>query len=329
MRVFFSALLLMLFMFVSPFLILGYFSRHSGISAQSVKGTLVQANVYNRLYAEGIASFEKTAKNDSDEQSLAFLVPYIKEEIPVSYLQKKTETLVDDMADWLTNKSTTPPVLSFSDIKQSLVTKHADVIRQLRDMQVEIRKQQQEAIQQAKASGETIDVQQMPDFDIDSFLRNDLTIPVGTYLQNVKSMYQVIMNGFIAVSVLLAVTIGIIFAIQHTMSARFFWGGIVFLFSAIWNSCIFLFVGVLPGIIHQSLLTKPFYLGDVVIPLVQTLVETTIQRYSTYQLYGSGLFMAASVIFFLLSGIAGRHTSIPVVQTPSIAAPSVKKKSKR
>jgi hypothetical protein len=127
---------------------------------------------------------DQAASRYSDNRDYASTIPILKEAITPSYVQRKIETFLDDLDSWITNKTQTPPSISFNDLREEVLNlpQYRQQVKQINDfIQVQKTSTQQTS---------TTDPSQAINSDINDLLGKNLTFNVGSRFDWMKKVYQ-------------------------------------------------------------------------------------------------------------------------------------------
>ena len=190
MRTIIGWFLAWLIIIYSIFLAIGISYQVSGLSKDSFKQAFVASGAYQSLSEQVTTmladSIKDIPKSDPSRKLASQITPFI----PPDYLQSKIDGLIDQTAIWLTSKNSPPPILSFADIKETLITKNPKLLADLAslDKEYQAAKPELESAmkQQAQESGEAYTPP--PTVSFQSFIDNDFTIPMADYLGWLKPL---------------------------------------------------------------------------------------------------------------------------------------------
>lgn len=223
-------------------------------------------------------------------------MPFIREQFTSSYVQGKSETLIDDTFSWLDGKTKTPPVLSFKELRDSIEQKNPELLIQLQQASEEMRAQQQ---QQAEMSGESLPNDTM---DFNKMMKSDFSIPVGENLKPLKSVYTFFKFALPLTAVYLFVLLGLIVLLSSGVRSRLKWIGATFI-SSIFFCC-------LPIVIALGLFKAPLQfdvknaeLSGIISSISTIVVKAFAEKYLQVEILGVMTFVAIGVICFIASSM--------------------------
>ncbi|MBI4973855.1 hypothetical protein HZC27_04565 [Candidatus Roizmanbacteria bacterium] len=301
MKTFLKTLLIFFFSLGSTFFIFFFSLRFSGFSTDSLKAALVK----EQLYTNALAAVEKqvnSTNTDSAEDPLAILWPLLKKEVSPQYLQKKIETLVDDIAAWSTGKSNSPPTLSIQDLKEKIMKQNRQVISTLIEVSKEVRKQQEEAIRMAKESGQTVPEQgKLPAFDLEKILNSDFTLPLGQYLTWLKLLYFFTHTGLYIVGGIMLAEVILIMALSGGKKAKLRWIGFTLLFGFLLNIFPFFVVSAGAKLFLASMTQNGSSIPLFAINILTSLVNPFLAHYILNMQISMGVALASSILAFIAS----------------------------
>jgi len=235
MKTFFKLTIILLFSSLSIFFLILLFTRFYGVSKEEIKAVLIRSNTYSKAVNELTRQIDNALTNDNSDQAAALIAPIIKKEITPEYLQLKTEKLIDDTNDWMTEKNNNPPVISFLDLKDKIITQNAQIITTLEELNKEYELQKEEIKKEAAINGELSQNQEMPSFDLNKIIKSDFSIPIGKNLNFLKTFYWYTTTGLPIIGVILIILLVVITLLSNSNPAKLRSLGLTFLSGAIWN----------------------------------------------------------------------------------------------
>lgn len=289
-----KVLLILSFGFSVQFLFFFLVFAIGGFTPAFLKDTLVKSNVYSTV-SEKIESF---TSNDSSGSSEDMVMPFIKEQFTSSYIQGKSETLIDDTFSWLNGKTKTPPVLSFRELKDSIERKNPELISQLQQMSEEMKQQQQEqALQEGGPATPASD-----SMDFTKMMKSDFSIPVGENLKPLKQAYSFFKFALPLTAFYLLVLLGLIALLSTGTKSKLKWIGATFLSSILFCGLPLL---ISFGLAHTPIMldTKNAELSSIISTISTIVVGSFATKYFQLELIGIGSFIAFGVICFILSSM--------------------------
>lgn len=237
MKTFIKILLILIFVGLSPIFIFFLSLKLSGFSQKSIKVQLIKEGVYTNSVNELYKQINTATTENSEGDPLPLIGPFIKKEITAQYFQQKIENLIDTTSDWVIGKTNVPPILSFQDLKEKLVKQNKPLLDTLIELSREVKKQQEEAISQAKANGENIPDQNIStqNFDIEKLIKSDFSFPLGKYLTWLKLIYFCTSTGLFILAGIMFFIFILILILSDSIKTKAGVLGIMFLLSALIN----------------------------------------------------------------------------------------------
>lgn len=284
MKTFFLILLSFGCVLSSPLFLLSLASRFTPITAASIKGELVKTQAYESAVGALNTKIEATtADAAADDPVATIIVPFVQKEITPSYVRNKVEKLIDDTAVWI-GGGMTPPILSFTDLKEKLIRQHRDIIDQLQSAADQMTSVQQSASEEpGDASGDTGGTPPMPfnAGDIQKFLQSDFTIPVGPYLSGMKFMVTFTWYMLLICAGLMGFNTLLIVLIASGLQSKLRWVGITFLLTALWNIPGAL-LGAGSSVMAATILTENIHGNGAsfVKPFIETIITPILLTYT-------------------------------------------------
>jgi hypothetical protein len=213
--------------------------QFGGFSPDLLKQNLKDSNTYNSI-SETISTLkldEESNTGESSQKMANLFGPFIKKQFTPTYLQKKSESLIDDTYLWMQDKSKTPPVLSFSEIKTSIVSQNPQILTELKNLSKQLKEEQKNiSTDDGEMDVETKkSMQELSKLDLDKFLDSDFSIPVGEKLEDVKKLYKVFKFALPIFIILEVIILGVILLLSSPLSSKVRWLGITFLITALFG----------------------------------------------------------------------------------------------
>jgi len=180
-----------------------------------LKSDLEQNHAYTQLS-------NTLGKLNSGENSSPALNEFIQNTFTPDYIQKKVETTIDSSSKWIIGKSSTPPVISFTDVRDKLNEQYPQLLPTLENASQEMAQQtQQQNGLPDQQTQQTIKSAEM----ISYLAKSNFTIPLSTYLGGLKEFYTAT-RILQPITALLLIVCLILLGIQNnTWSARLRWIG--------------------------------------------------------------------------------------------------------
>jgi hypothetical protein len=310
--------LIFLFVITVPIVIFLTTILYGGFTVSTVKQDLVKADVYTK-----ISGYLQTVQTDETDPNLQQFDTILKTRLNASYVQGKTENVLDSSSSWISGQTTTPPVLSFKEVKDDIVAQNPNLLPNLTSLQKEIQNQSTDQ----SANPDEANQQQAMSEAFNSFntmLKSDFTIQLGTYLQGVKQFYTTIKIAQPVLGILLLVYLLLIFFLSTSAKSKFLWLGWTFLLTGIWGFVVLLLTKFITSLISHLLFSNTTYMMQLVTPILTEIINRFTSTYVSYQ----GI---CSVVFFLVAAgcfiAASLHTS--PIQTPTAKTPKSQSSKKK
>jgi hypothetical protein len=215
LKTFLKFCLALLFIVTIPVFSLCLALKLNHFSAEMLKQLLIDRKVYLTIYTEMVKTIETSKKESNGDDPLVLIGPFLKKEVTAEYIQQKTEQTIDDSQAWVTGKTTSPPVISFSDLKEKLVTKNAKLIAQLKELEAEYKKE--------KPKMDAESEEKMPEINFSDWLEKEPVIPLVKYIGWLKPVYQLVQYGTIIFGLLLFVYLVGMMGLSASISAGLKW----------------------------------------------------------------------------------------------------------
>jgi len=299
-------LLILSFGFSVQFLFFFLVFAIGGFTPAFLKETLVKSSVYTTVNS-------KIESLTSEDPSEDMILPFIKEQFTSSYIQHKSETLIDDTFAWVDGKTASPPVLSFSEIKTSIQEQNPELLAQLTQAANEMQAQQQEE----SVDGEQVSADTM---DLNKIIKSDFSIPIGKDLGFLKQAYSLFKLALPITAIYLVVLLGLIGLLSKPLKSKLRWVGATF-FSSILFCCLPIVIALGLSNAPIQLDAKNAELSGIFSSISTIVIRAFAGKYLQIEVLGVMVFIAIGIICFVLSSMV--KSSSPV----KVAVPKKRKAS--
>jgi hypothetical protein len=318
-----KVLLLLFFTFTTP-IVLFITTVLYGTSAVTLKEALAASHIYSQLKNVLI-------NIDSGDTDAGQLNEILSKRITSDYLQKKIETAIDDSQSWIKGKTTAPPVISFSEVKEDILSQNPDLMVSLKNAasQKSTQPSVAEASNDAPSSENQMDqgtTDQSTAASLSKLVQQDFSIPLSQYLGVFKSLNTAMQIALPILGILALGSLLLIVILSHGTSSKLKWVGSTFFVSALWGFGIIFFQSILVSIMTQLAQSNQNDVLSVIWPVVLEIIKQYMHSFINYQgIAGIGMLVFAAGCFIVLSMINN-----PVLQPNQKAAvPSLKKATKK
>lgn len=288
------------------FLLAFYFG---GFSKDILKQQLQASEIYQATSERIIDPLLKDIGSDDLTNELS---PIIKKQFTPAYMQQKVETLIDDTYLWSTNKSKTPPVLSFKEIKTSILQQKPQLLSDLKGFIQETKSAQLEAMVEAPETKETL-TQTLDTYASEKFIESDFTINLENKLLFIKQITQFYQFSLpVSLIIVVIVLISITFFNQN-LSKRMLWLGITFL-SSVFFSIVPLLISFLifkdpiktisRVLIHNELKVEAESMSSIFIPFINKIFTTFTGKLIQLEVIWIVFSLIAGITFLIVSKIS-------------------------
>lgn len=281
---------------------------YGGITPQIIKTSLSASGVYKLL--PGMLA-ESMTSEESEADGVGQIFTIIQDKFAGSYLQDKSEKLIDDTDLWMRGKTDEVPVISFSEIKTEIMDSNPELLEMMKEGMTTMKEQTEAEGGQSMQEDES-----MKGFN--EFMENDFTIPVGKNLTPLKDGYKNL-TIILPILIVLELIAGfVIIFFSHGISSKLKWGGVVLTISAIYG-----FIWVFSGnglfsIVTVTIKEQENEIVRLITPIILTIASQFIETYKTYQMNISvGAIVVGAVAF---------ASSFLVNKTPVVMPLTAKKK---
>jgi hypothetical protein len=293
-------ILLQLFVLIMPSTVFLTTLLYGGITTALIKEELAETHIYDTVggYLEQMNS---TDIIDSESQQFSEI---LSSRLTPEYLQKKTETAIDDSFVWITGKSKTPPVISLKELKDDINVQNPELLASLETFTESVDTQlvTDDTIPSAEAEADTI--QQNAEISetaqaINALVKNDFSIPLEDHLIWAKRIYTLLAIVHPISLVLLALTFSYMSYLAVTWPSRLKWMG-----AALVTGSIVGFIVILLNTFAITALTEmpvdtTYEISALLIPVAVNVTNHFIETFSQYQLVVSISFLTIAALCFI------------------------------
>jgi hypothetical protein len=311
-KLFIKILFAFLFIITVPFFTLSLSLRFSQYSGSYLKSALDDQNVYSKLTGQLNGYINTSLRSGSSDNPVSLIAPFIQKEFTPTYFQGKINHAIDDTESWLTSKSATPPVLSFTDLKDKIINQNTHIVSQLESLETayNTNKSQLESQMQDTGNSDSSTPTTLPEINISSWLKKDPVIPIGTYLGWLKSLAILSKLGPWILGALMTFDLILIAIVDLTPEGVANSWGWTLLLTAFWNGILYLlFLRFVPDagkLIHLPVNIP--VITNIIIPIVTNPFSASLARISPY--------VTLTLVSFgcvnLTSKILWKHPSFPL-----------------
>ena len=279
--------------FIATFPIVTFIASilYGGVTPQILKDGLTKAQIYDRL-PEQIANSLKDPENSEDDNTATFF-SVIQNKFSGTYLQSKTENLIDNVDLWVKDKSDIPPSLSFPEIKEELTLNNPELLATLTEGLEEMKKQavqdqsQNDSLEQGNAMQEFID--------------NDFSMSLEESLKPLKDGYNNLTIAFPVIIILSLLSIGGIVLLSHGTFSKLKWTGIVLIIASINGFVWAISASIFASLLTQILLSQDNQIIRLISPVILNITSTFVTQLKSYQSITSILSIALGIILLILT----------------------------
>lgn len=307
----FKIFLVLLFVLTTPLCAVFLSMALSGYSPEYIKTQLAKNNTYVAAVNQLHIAIDDAADKGDREDPLVLVGPFVKKEITSQYIKGKVETFIDDMGDWTSGKRTTPPTISFSDLKEKLIKQNKSLITSIEQAAAQYTDQKKQMDEEAKVSGQSgsEDAAPLPDIDIATVLKSDFQVPAGAYLGWIKTIAILSYFGTMITAVSLVVLLFGILLLGESDASRLRWVGMTLFLSFLWNAPMY-GLWTFASVMMMKLLSENIlHIPPSFIPLMTSLFSPMLQSY----LRVGGLLLGIFFVMAIGSFISSSRIPKPVV----------------
>ncbi len=282
---------LFIFALLSPFTIFVAELMYGGTTPQELKTGLVQTNVYSTI-SEFLIKAKPEGKQD---EQTAFLSQQIYDRFTPTYVQTKTDKLIDDGYIWIT-KDGPSPILSFIDIKTDMLATNPAFATQFDQIRKEAQQNQIEGEAALELSAGTTETKSNVDA-LTTLAQNDFTVPVGEYFAGLKKFYDVMK---LVTPVLILLLFGLLFVqikLNNNLHSRLQWIGASLITASVFGYGMIFFNDIaVQTLLDSTIVSSENFLATFA-PIMVQLMEVFMQEYGKVQIYTSIGMLIVGIIF--------------------------------
>lgn len=272
-----------------------------------LKTELGQQGVYTQMQNQLLSM-------QSEDPQTQVMNEYIQKKFTADYIQSKAETTIDNSSVWITGVTTTPPVLSFKDIKDELVAQNPELLSSIQELAKQAAQDQQSTADAATQQQASQGIDQL-----NKIVQSDWVIKLDTYLAGLKNFYsflRIMQPLTVGLSILYLVLLAVF---NHSWSSRCKWIGITLIISGLLGfGLVYLdtflinsLVTIVSGNTNQAI--------KIVSPIVFAVIKHFVNVYVQYQRTTGIAFFIAAVVCLIIS----------VIAKPKVAAAPLSKPTKK
>ncbi len=299
-------IVLLFFIFTVPVVIFLTTILYTSDLNTVLKTELARNNVYGQISSQ-LANLD-----NQDAQSIV-VNSFLQSTFTPQYIQAKTETTIDSSFDWIRGKSTTPPVLSFKDIKDKIFSQNPQLLATIEDLAKEMKNQPipQDSSQDGTVQNQP-DAQAAKSIDtLTSLAKSDFTIKLDQYLAGVKNFYNIlrILQPILAGLSLLYLVL--LFVLSKTWPSRLKWIGITFILSGVLGFGVVLFDSYLLNTLTRFVSINSNQAIKIVSPIVIQIIKHFVDTYINYQTTANIVFLIIGASSFAAGMFINKTTVTP------------------
>lgn len=197
---------------------------YGGISSNLVKNNLEKAQVYQKITGFIAEAQEEGEPDEFTKIFGKYLTP--------DYLKSKTEEVIDNSFNFVSGKSSTPPVVSFVEIKEGIMKSNPELLSSLENLPKELENQQTQLQEGGISESNNQDLSNGMN-ELRSLVKSDFKINLENYLRGFKSSYSVIKILHPILLVLLLGSVVLLRVLSGNWHSFFKWAAATFLITGI------------------------------------------------------------------------------------------------
>jgi hypothetical protein len=322
MRQFFRHAIATILVLFVPALIIAAIPLLNGFGSTKVKASLVQEGTYTTLSSTA----QSYAANLSfgEAESPINIGALIQQELTPTYVQTKTESMIDQTDAWVTGKSVAPPTLSFNDLRDQVLAKNPLAQGQLTEFQSYIQQAQADPALLEQLGGQnpeaadTLSQLMNQSGSSQSFGAGDFSLSLAQPLAGLPVIHRWITLGVpIAAGIML-----IMFILGMVLGAnwpsRLGWAGWTLIVLAIANSlaAVVFYVSKLAALGQVSAMV-PGFSTSVFAPILRSLSNVVFDRFVEIEVMATSAMLVLGTICFIASRLINRPPSTAPAPLPA------------
>lgn len=211
---FIQRFLTLIVILTTPFFILSLSIKLSGFGIDTLKKTLVETKTFEMASSKIALMIDEAMVNTPRKDPLRKVAEELKGYLTPSYIEGKADAVIDSTIVWFADSRLPEPSLSFADLKESLLSKNPGLVDQLLRFQIEYEKNlpaMQEALIEQAAADPNVSVPMLPEINIQKFIDNNMTVPIGRYVSFLKPAYLFFTYGLQITSLVILACVALLF----------------------------------------------------------------------------------------------------------------------
>jgi hypothetical protein len=311
-RLIVKVLAVLFFVFITPLVVFLTTILYGGISPSIINKELANAEVYQKI-SELINSAEV------DEESKQFM-EFFSNRLTPKYLQNKTEGAIEDSFNFVSGKSSIPPIVSFKELKDDIMATNPKLLASLEKIPEEIQKEQKQADGAELASDKSsAEISQSME-SLNNLIKSDFTIKLDQYLMGLKNSYSVMKIVHPVLIVLLMGSIILLKLFSPSLHSFLKWAGVAFIVSGLLGFGIIFLSSIGLNAATNFAAENSNAALSIIAPIIFGILKNFLGVYKNYQTGASiGLLVLGALS---IAGVALTKSQVAVSQSPK---PSKKK----
>lgn len=232
------------------------------------------------------------------------------------YTKLKTEEVIDAGYFWITDASTNTPSVSFPEIKEQVLKQNPQLLSELTAMSQEL---QSQSVPEEMNDEELAQFEQMRDNSqmLITFVENDFSLPLDTYLQGVKGFYSVLKIVLPVLIIVLILCLIILLFGNKSLHSRLTWIGTTLMLSAISGFVVIAFQTILLSFLVSTTTQSSNDLSSLFVPIATEIMQNFVKTFTNYQGIMSVILLVLSAIFFAIASLSNikKPALQPVLKT--------------
>lgn len=284
-------MLLLFFAFSTPVVLLIATMLYGGVTNDSIKAALANSNAYAK-----VSSYfsQKDAAVAEENQTFS---DFASKRLSAEYFKDKTETAIDDVGDWITGKTQTPPGISFVELKNDLQQEDPQLYENIQRITT-AREMDEADLTEEQKKQYTNQI-----IHLRTFFHNDFTVPIGTHLEGFKTVYGYLGIALPVLVVIMLLCLVVIAIHSHGLPNKLKWLGATFLVSSLAGLVFILLHELLADASTQVTLADQPDIVALMAPVLISVFNHYVDVFVAHQITTSTAFFGLSVIMLVAAFI--------------------------
>jgi len=274
--------LLLFFALATPIALFFIIILYAGISTEDMKKAISESGAYPQL-AEHLTKQEANTLIIYNNSTV-----FVSKLLTPAYFKTKTESAIDDSADWITGKTQTPPEVSFRELKQEIQLEYPDLLSNIEHVPSKSELQNSNLNVQDQA----LYLEQAK--QMAAFVNADFTFSLGNKLEGIKLTYRILQIVLPVIIVLLICSIFFMTKLANSPPLKYKWIGATLMTSSIAGYGCIIFHPYITAAIAGTQVIQESTLFSLFLPIFIAIINHYVEIYVGYQEIVSTVFLVCA-----------------------------------